>query len=196
MNEQNIVLLCEGKSENAILDLLLDNDLLVFTRDQLFTEEVIKGMRDFRKFQNEYLEGISVNEKLKIFRVQDDKPKSLTGHEVTPLPHFRHLIESVEFIITRPEIEMLMIIYNDLEEKYNRYIPKARGNTTAKPSTFLKEYSKEFKRCKDYHFVYSHFDDIPKLLESIRKYHDSHKHKMIKKNSSLILSFEDIIKTQ
>ena len=33
--------ICEGSAERAIIDILLDNDLLIFTRDEMLEEEVI-----------------------------------------------------------------------------------------------------------------------------------------------------------
>lgn len=34
--------ICEGSAENAIMDILLDNDLLIFTREEMLEEEVIR----------------------------------------------------------------------------------------------------------------------------------------------------------
>ena len=32
--------ICEGSAENAIIDILLDNDLLIFTREEMLEEEI------------------------------------------------------------------------------------------------------------------------------------------------------------
>ena len=34
--------ICEGSAEKAIMDILLDNDLLIFTREEMLEEEVIR----------------------------------------------------------------------------------------------------------------------------------------------------------
>ena len=34
--------ICEGSAENAIMDILLDNDLLIFSREEMLEEEVIR----------------------------------------------------------------------------------------------------------------------------------------------------------
>lgn len=42
--------ICEGSAENAIMDILLDNDLLIFTREEMLEEEVIR-CRDGKRFE-------------------------------------------------------------------------------------------------------------------------------------------------
>mgnify|MGYP004637360877 CR=1 FL=1 len=34
--------ICEGSAENAIMDVLLDHGLLIFTREEMLEEEVIR----------------------------------------------------------------------------------------------------------------------------------------------------------
>lgn len=34
--------ICEGSAENAIMDILLDHELLIFTREEVIEEEVIR----------------------------------------------------------------------------------------------------------------------------------------------------------
>ena len=46
--------ICEGSAENAIMDILLDNDLLIFTREEMLEEEVIR-CRDGKRFEEKYL---------------------------------------------------------------------------------------------------------------------------------------------
>jgi hypothetical protein len=46
--------ICEGSAENAIIDILLDNDLLIFTREEMLEEEVIR-CRDGKRFEEKYL---------------------------------------------------------------------------------------------------------------------------------------------
>ena len=42
--------ICEGSSERAIMDILLDNNLLIFTREEMLEEEVI-WCRKGKKFE-------------------------------------------------------------------------------------------------------------------------------------------------
>lgn len=46
--------ICEGAAEEAIIDILLDNHLLIFERSELIEEEVIR-CRQGKKFEERYL---------------------------------------------------------------------------------------------------------------------------------------------
>jgi len=46
--------ICEGSAENAIMDILLDHNLLIFSREEMIEEEVIR-CREGRKFEEKYL---------------------------------------------------------------------------------------------------------------------------------------------
>ena len=43
--------ICEGSAENAIMDILLDNNLLIFSREEMLEEEVIR-CREGKRFEN------------------------------------------------------------------------------------------------------------------------------------------------
>ena len=43
-----------AQPKNAIIDILLDNDLLIFTREEMLEEEVIR-CRDEKRFEEKYL---------------------------------------------------------------------------------------------------------------------------------------------
>lgn len=42
--------ICEGSAESAIMDILLDNGLLIFSREEMIEEEVIR-CREGKKFE-------------------------------------------------------------------------------------------------------------------------------------------------
>ena len=46
--------ICEGAAESAIMDILLDAELLVFSREEMLEEAVIR-CRDGKKFEQKYL---------------------------------------------------------------------------------------------------------------------------------------------
>ena len=46
--------ICEGSAENAIIDILVDEHLLIFEREEMLDGEVIR-IRDARKFESRYL---------------------------------------------------------------------------------------------------------------------------------------------
>ena len=49
-----VACICEGSAEHAIMDILLDNDLLIFTREEMLEEEVIR-CREGKRFEERYL---------------------------------------------------------------------------------------------------------------------------------------------
>ena len=46
--------ICEGGAERAVLDLLLDNHMLIFEREQLIEEEVLR-CRSAKEFEEKHL---------------------------------------------------------------------------------------------------------------------------------------------
>ena len=63
--------ICEGAAENAIMDILLDEDLLVFSREEMLEESVIR-CRDGKKFEQKYLrKGFA--EKISVIRILDSR---------------------------------------------------------------------------------------------------------------------------
>ena len=50
--------ICEGAAENAIIDILLDHNLLIFTREEMLEEEVIR-CRDASTLKRSICEKVS-----------------------------------------------------------------------------------------------------------------------------------------
>ena len=46
--------ICEGSAEEAIIDILVDNDLLIFNREEMLEECVIR-CRSAKRFEERYL---------------------------------------------------------------------------------------------------------------------------------------------
>ena len=150
--------ICEGSAENAVMDILLDNDLLIFTREEMLEEEVIR-CRNGKSFEEKYLRKSFVD-KISVIRVIDsrrEKFKLSKGYE--------HKVDVIN-VITSPEIEML-IIFN--EDKYKEF--KKSGK---KPSDFCKEDLK-MANVKSYNFVTDYFSNPDILLTAIKKYHEMSK---------------------
>ena len=45
--------ICEGSAESAIMDILVDNNLLIFTREEMLDERVIR-CKSNQKFRRRY----------------------------------------------------------------------------------------------------------------------------------------------
>lgn len=150
--------ICEGSAESAIMDILLDCELLIFSREEMIEEEVIR-CRDGKKFEEKYLRK-GFEDKISVIRILDSRRENFKLSKA--------YVDKVDVInvITAPEIEML-IIFN--EDKYKEF--KKSGK---KPSSFCKEDLK-MAGVKSYDFVKSYFRDPMVLVAAVKKYHEMSK---------------------
>lgn len=108
--------ICEGAAENAIMDILLDNDLLIFGREEMLEEEVIR-CRDGKRFEERYLRKGFID-KISVIRILDSR------HEKFKLSKaYEHKVDVIN-VITAPEIEMLIIF---AEDKYREFKKSGRN---------------------------------------------------------------------
>ena len=150
-----VACICEGSAERAIMELLLDSNKLIFSREQLLEEEIIR-CRSAKEFEKRYLrKGFS--EKITVLRILDSRRENFKLNKA--------YVDKIDVIniITAPEIEMLIIVSEDKYKEFHKFKSKM------KPSEFAKTKLK-FNNVKDYEFVKSYFSDIKKLLKSIDKY--------------------------
>ena len=151
-----IACICEGGAERAILDMLLDNHKLIFEREDLIEEELLR-CRKGEEFQNRYLrKGFS--KKITVYRILDSHREKFKLSKA-----YEHKVDVIN-VVTAPEIEMLMIIN---EGKYADF-KKEQNKSGIKPSDYGKE--KIAKDIKTYKFVKSYFSDINVLIRAIREY--------------------------
>lgn len=105
--EVYIACICEGAAEEAIIDILLDNDKLIFSRKDMIEEDPIR-CRGAKNFEREYLNK-SFSKKIRIYRILDSKREnsSLVMHikiklrslTSSPLPKLRCSLLSVKINI-------------------------------------------------------------------------------------------------
>lgn len=148
-----IACICEGAAEQAVIDLLLANDKLIFSYDDMLENEVIR-CRSAQKFENRYL-GKGFTEKITILRILDSHRENFKLSKA-----YQGKINVIN-IITAPEIEML-IIYT--EGKYEQY--KRSGK---KPSIFCKE-DLGYSNVKNGAFVKDYFQNINTLIAAIKEH--------------------------
>lgn len=145
--------ICEGAAEEAIMDILLDNNLLIFTREEMLEEQVIR-CREGKRFEERYLrKGFA--EKISVIRILDSRRENFKLSKA-----YQAKVDVIN-VITAPEIEML-IIFN--EDKYQEF-KKSRK----KPSSFCKEDLKMLN-VKSYDYVKNYFKDSSVLVAAIKKY--------------------------
>ncbi|MBQ7445126.1 MAG: hypothetical protein IJS71_04205 [Clostridia bacterium] len=146
--------ICEGSAEQAIIDVLLDNALLIFSREDMLEESVIR-CRDGKQFEAKYLrKGFA--DKISVIRVLDSRRENFKLSKA-----YEQKVDVIN-IVTAPEIEMLIILN---EDKYSEF--KRSGE---KPSEFCKKHLK-MSSVKTYDFVKEYFSDPSVLVASIKEYH-------------------------
>ena len=148
-----IACICEGSAEEAIMDILLDHDLLIFSREDLLEERVLRS-RSAKKFEERYLrKGFSAP--ISVVRVLDSRRENFTLSKA-----YAHKVDVIN-VITAPEIEMLIIHKEKAYDKFKR--------TQKKPSEFCKT---EFHmtNVKAYAFVRHYFTDAESLVDAIWEY--------------------------
>lgn len=146
--------ICEGSAEHVIIDILLDHELLLFSREEMLEEEVIR-CRDGKKFEEKYLRK-GFMDKISVIRILDSRHEKFKISKA-----YAHKVDVIN-IITAPEIEMLIILN---ENKYKEF--KKSGK---KPSIFCKENLK-MADVKTYDFVKKYFRNPLVLVSAIKKYH-------------------------
>lgn len=145
--------ICEGSAEAAIIDILLDNDLLIFTRSEILEGEVIRG-RSARSFETRFLRK-EFEDKISVIRILDSRREEFRIGKA-----YEDKIDVIN-VVTAPEIEML-IIHN--EGAYNKF--KRSGK---KPSEFCKT-DLRMHNAKAYDFVKDYFSDPQTLVNAIKEY--------------------------
>lgn len=145
-----IACICEGSAEQAIMDLLIANNKLKFSEEQMLDGETIR-CRGAKNFENKHLRK-AFGKEITVLRILDSRRENFKLSAA-----YKDKV-SVYNIVTAPEIEML-IIYK--EGKYKEY--KKSGK---KPSEYCKENLK-YSDVKNYEFVKNYFKDIDDLINVI-----------------------------
>lgn len=146
--------ICEGSAEEAIIDILLENHLLIFEREEMLEEKVIR-CREGKKFEEKYLrKGFA--DKISVIRILDSRRENFKISKA-----YQNKVDVIN-IITAPEIEML-IIFN--EGKYNEFKKSKKS-----PSDFCKSELK-MRDVKSYDYVKNYFEESTVLVGAIQEYH-------------------------
>lgn len=151
--DKYIACICEGGAERAILDILLDNHKLIFEKEELLEEEVLRCRRG-KDFEERYLrKGFS--DKITVYRVLDSRRENFKLSKA-----YEKKVDVIN-VITAPEIEMLIVLN---EGKYEEY--KKSGLS---PSVYCKSNLK-YKNVKSYEFVREYFSDTDILIRAMHEY--------------------------
>lgn len=148
-----VACICEGAAEAAIMRILLDHDLLIFTYDDLLDGDVLR-CRSAKNFEDQHLRK-GFTEKITVLRILDSRRENFTLSKP-----YQHKIDVIN-VITAPEIEMLVILS---ENKYDAF-----KRTGKKPSEFCVQ-DLQYKNVKSTEFVTGYFSNVDKLIAAIREY--------------------------
>lgn len=113
--------ICEGAAENAVMDILLDADLLVFSREEMLEEAVIR-CREGNKFEQKYLrKGFA--DKISVIRILDSRrEKFKIGKAYEHKIDMKELTEDLDLEILRRKCQrhwipiLLMILNVNIKE--------------------------------------------------------------------------------
>lgn len=152
-----IACICEGGAERAVLDLLLENHKLIFEREDLIEEEVLR-CRNGKHFEERYLRK-GYSGKITVYRVLDSRRENFNVSKA-----YENKLDVIN-IITAPEIEILIILnegkYADFKKEYNK--------SGIKPSEYCR-LKLRYNDVKKYEFVREYFSDINTLMKAMQEY--------------------------
>ncbi|WP_276804062.1 N-6 DNA methylase [Lactobacillus hominis] len=161
MSNELIAIITEGNTERAIIDVLLAHDALKFNRQDMLQEEIIR-CRNGKRFARQFLDK-SFDRKICVYRILDSRAENFN----VPKAYERKISEIIN-LTTRPEIEILFILYH---HDYQRY---TNGNF-AKPSIYVKDNYNDLNKVKSYQdnfdFWDQNFDMLISILKQYKSYH-------------------------
>lgn len=162
-----ILIMCEGPNEKAVIDILLENNCFVFSRDDLLGLVSYHARQIASSGQVRAALNIYPGNDVVIFRVGDKLNEKLLVPSA-----YQYKIKEIRKYCTKPELEMLFIIAEGMFKAFSK------EKSTVKPKTFAKEHIKCGKKRYDNstHFYYDYFSsNVNVLIEAIREYHKLNK---------------------
>ena len=134
-----ILIMTEGTTELAFLDVLLEKNILKFNKEELLMEEMYHS----RQIDGEiigYIQILNYQDKVFIYRVGDGLKDKLS----IPTTILPEKIAGIIDVSTTPEFEILFILNENL---YDEFL-KVKSNTKA--SSFYKKHNKQYKKYNGY----------------------------------------------
>lgn len=159
-NDKLIACIVEGTAERVIINKLLDDDRLVFSRKDLLDQELLK-CRGARQFEDRYL-GKSFKSKISVYRILDSRTEEFKLRKI-----YTNKVDVIN-VITAPEIEILVII------KENRHADFLKHKSKLKPSEYCKQILK-LSNVKSKEFLEEYFSDLEELVHVIKEYKRLHR---------------------
>lgn len=163
------LIMCEGSNELTLVNILLENNALIFTEDDLLGLSAYHARQITTNAQVRLALNMYFGNDVHIMRIGDKQ----TDRLIIP-PDFRKKISAVEKYCTLPELEILLIISEGLVKEYEKVKSKIKPKEFAKchircgkirydnSSQFYKDYFggncnklintiREYKRIRGFH---------------------------------------------
>ena len=156
------LVMCEGPNELMLINILLENDALVFSEDDLLGLTAYHARQIKTNTQVQTALNLYDRNDVTVMRVGDKQ----TDRLIIPAD-FKEKICVIEKYCTLPELEMLLIISENLVKEYEKV------KSTVKPKAFAKEHiwcnRKRYDNSSRFYREY-YGNDCGKLIVSIREY--------------------------
>lgn len=186
-------LMVEGAAEAAIIDILLNNNLLTFDSKDLISapngdkyQTFLSDKKFVRTFLSHSFDGIPIH-----MHIVCDNP-----NRHSKIMKLSNAVTDMTYYITREEIESIQLradpSWIPLFENYKR-----QKNSDKKPSTFFTHVLK-ISKIKKYNFVYNLWKDKPdKLVVALQSVKSEMKHKALLKGKGVNYKYlADLLKKQ
>lgn len=159
LKKEYVICICEGAAEQAIIELLLAHNSLIFSYDNLVGRKITRK-RKASEIQSSFLNR-TYQKQVNILRVLDSKSDPF---KLSPIYTKRYPVYN---IYTHPEIEMLLI---SAEGQIEKYLQKKKSLYS--PSSYCAEILFPGMNIKSRDFIQHYFANISKLHNAIRIYHE------------------------
>ena len=154
-------IICEGAAEQAIIEILLENNCIIIDNDEYLINEGPIRERSAKSFCDNFM-GKNYGSKIDLYRIIDSRNEDFNFGTARYRKIFENKINVIN-VITPPEIELLIIVSLDSYEKFDR-------SSYSKPSDYCKQELK-LKQVKSYDYVKNYFSDVDRLLYAIKEVH-------------------------
>ena len=182
MNNNKILLLCEGKNEEKLLNILLDEDALIIKRDDLI------GLRPLPipfniKHQVRVTSILHNGEQIDIIRVKDSQKDNIS----IPKEIKKYVSKDrVYDYCTKPEVEMLLIYNENLIDEYQKVKSRVKPKVFAKRNIVYK--GKRYDNSTEFYAMYYDGpENKGKLVNNIKGYKKYQKNKKGEKSLADLL---------
>ncbi len=163
------LIMCEGPNEETIINILLDNKKLKITRDDLI------GLRPYnlRQLNNPYIisELKRYNHPIIIYRIGDTQKDKIS------IPReLRHIVsqDRIYKFCTKPELEMILIINENLLDKYKKVQSRIKPKSFAKANIRLN--GRKYDNSSEFYLDYYSGKNVSSLIDNLKSYKQNKHH--------------------